>query len=535
MDTDISRPSAHPAGASDDTIVMGNQQQGTLLEKDGLINNPATTTRTTNIAGYATASTSVTAGNGSTIMTMDEAIEQLGNGPFQRRILLAAGLCFAADSMEVLLLSFLTVVLDVEWGLTDTQTSSITSSVFVGAMLGTLILGPMGDRIGRKPVFVWTAGIICVFGLLTAVVNNYATLVICRFLVGFGVGGLTVPFDTLAEFVPTAHRGTDLLAIEYFWTAGTLLVPILAYFSLSEGNWRLFVALCALPCLLSTLLGVLFVPESPRWLLSQGRHDEAVKILQAAAKINKVALPDDLYIKEESVVKEGGFADLLAPSWRRTTLFLWGTWFGFSFLYYGTIIAVTLVFAETSEVLDAYSFDYTAILASASAELAGTTIVLYSVDRIGRIPSQATSFLFGSISVFALCMLASLQNPLRWHLILTAFLSRMFFMAASCTCWVSTAEIMTTELRTTGHSAANAMARISGAVTPFVISNSTPFTVMGPVLLLVGALTAVCSAHLPETKGKAMGVHLVDTDDDDSEPNTSFQDMGEGNELPQLD
>lgn len=155
-------------------------------------------------------------------ITIDDAVESLGMGGFQYRVLFAAGLCFAADSMEVLLLSFLSVVLKAVWNLSDEQTATITSSVFVGALLGTLVLGYLGDHLGRKPVFTMTAGIICISGFLTAVANNFWTLLLFRFMVGFGVGGLTVPFDTLAEFVPNSHRGSNLLLIEYFWTAGTL-------------------------------------------------------------------------------------------------------------------------------------------------------------------------------------------------------------------------------------------------------------------------------------------------------------------------
>lgn len=78
--------------------------------------------------------------------------------------------------MEVLLLSFLTVILQAEWNMSEAQTNSIVSSVFIGALAGTLTLGPLGDRIGRKPVFTVTAAIICLFGLLTAACNTVRTL-----------------------------------------------------------------------------------------------------------------------------------------------------------------------------------------------------------------------------------------------------------------------------------------------------------------------------------------------------------------------
>jgi len=78
--------------------------------------------------------------------------------------------------MEVLLLSFLTVILQAEWNMTEAQTNSIVSSVFIGALAGTLTLGPLGDKIGRKPVFTVTAAIICLFGLLTAACNTVRSL-----------------------------------------------------------------------------------------------------------------------------------------------------------------------------------------------------------------------------------------------------------------------------------------------------------------------------------------------------------------------
>jgi MFS transporter, putative metabolite:H+ symporter len=176
-------------------------------------------------------------------------------GSFQYRILVAAGLCFAADAMEVLLLSFLAIVLQAEWGLSPQQTATLTCSVFIGSIVGSLVFGYLGDAYGRKPAFLWTALIICVFGFGTAAANSYMTLVVFRFMVGLGVGGVTVPFDIFAEVCPKAHRGGLLLLLGYFWTAGTILVVVLAYFSLrgDVNDWRIFVGLCGIPCLISSL------------------------------------------------------------------------------------------------------------------------------------------------------------------------------------------------------------------------------------------------------------------------------------------
>lgn len=75
-------------------------------------------------------------------------------------------------------------------------------------------------------------------------------------------------FDTLAEFVPNSERGTNLLEIEYFWTIGTISVPVVAWLTLGDSSyfdsWQLFVLICALPCLASAVIAVILVPESPR-------------------------------------------------------------------------------------------------------------------------------------------------------------------------------------------------------------------------------------------------------------------------------
>ena len=450
------------------------------------------------------------------IVHIDDAIERLGMGRFQLEILMAAGLCFAADAMEVLLLSFLAVILQVEWNLSVRRTNSIIAAVFAGAMIGTLILGPLGDKIGRKPVFSLTAAIIAIFGLGSAAVPNYEWFLLTRFMVGFGVGGLTVPFDTLAEFVPTSHRGRNLLYIEFFWTGGTLLVPILAWWSLGQrGSWQTFVVVCAVPCVLSTILGLIYVPESPRWLLTKGRHDKAVRILREAARRNNKdpfsVFPEgtELIDGETKGSAHASIGELFSPQWRKITLLLWGVWFGLAFLYYGVIFAVSMVFSEHQVEDDFghgghYEFDYSAILISASSEVVGLIIVLMTIDKWGRIATQTVTYIGGGTSCLLLGCLASVDAS-RNVLIFLAFLARMFMMGGSCTTWVSTTEILPTEIRATGHSAANALARIGGFLCPYIISEGTSLRAIGVFIFAVSMVTGLISWLLPETQGKAIG------------------------------
>jgi len=210
------------------------------------------------------------------------------------------------------------------------------------------------------------------------------------------------------------------------------------------------------------------------------------------------------------------------------------------FFYYGVIIAVSLVFtnedkelssssygddivaddddlgedvAETSS--SSYDFDFVAIFITASAEIFGLIAVLGTIDSIGRIPSQITAYRIGGFSTFVLgvfCVLWIEQNnnggistSHRAYLIALAFLARMATMASSCTTWVSTSEMLATDIRSTGHGAANAMARLGGFIAPYIITERNSMGTIGVLVLLVSLVTAECASRLPETAGKPMG------------------------------
>ena len=304
--------------------------------------------------------------------------------------------------------------------------------------------------------------------------TNYWNLLACLWFVGFGVGGLAVPFDILAEFLPATSRGKNLLIIEYFWTVGVLFVVVVAHSTLGTssitGNWRLFAMLCALPCFISIFIGLLCVPESSRWLCTVGRCEEALDILKHAATLNNkdvdILFPEGTRLVEEEE-EESDFCELFSPKWRWTTAKLWGTWGCFAFGYYGTIMVLTEIFDQESsassdndrfllllddrdlESTSSYHFDYSAIFVSSSAELLGTSFAILLVDRVGRIPLQVVSYAMAGIAVCSLCVFAA-NDAKRDILILLGFIARIFEMSGTCTTWVNTAEILTTDVRTTG-------------------------------------------------------------------------------------
>jgi MFS family permease len=452
------------------------------------------------------ASNSLTPSTEETI-SIDEAVERLSFGRFHRQILCASGLCYAADGMQVILLTFLAPVLQDEWNLSRSQAAGITSALFAGSLFGALVWGPCADRMGRRPVFLLATAVICVSSSGTSLLaDRYGKVIATIFGVGFGVGGLTIPFDILAEFLPTQSRGKNLIMINYTWTLGVLYVVAMAYFSLRthQASWRVFTFWCSFPSTLSFLFGYMYVPESPRWLATKGRMDEALNILRKAALINgndsERLFPATVTLKPITKVWHAKLFELLQPQWRNNTLRLWGAWFTFAFGYYGTVMLTTRIFSSN----DIGQFDYNAIFVSTLAEFLGTTLGLWMVDRMGRIPSQVKSYLLAGLFLLAFCVAAEYKAR-HWILLTFGFVARIFEMAATCMLWVSTAEIFNTEMRGAGHSSANALARIGAFFCPLVVENSTSLIRVGILMLFLHSITAFCVSQLPETMGREMG------------------------------
>jgi MFS family permease len=351
------------------------------------------------------------------------------------------------------------------------------------------------------------------FGAGTGLVNGFQALVAMRFFVGFGIGGLIVPFDIFAEFLPTEHRGQRLLFINCISALVALGVPIYAYHTIGMGrSWKWFVFLCEIPCLFSFVSGYFLVPESPRWLVSKGRKEEALDILRHAAAVNGKD-PDEIFPPDRSIkpepVEESGFLELFKPKWIKLTLLIWIVWFGFAFAYFGTILATTRVFEDDTDEAGqgdaAPTFNFSAIFISCTAEIVGLTFVIFTVDSYGRIKSQMLFYTLGGLCVFALCLPALVGKV--GMLTFIAFCARMCEMGASCLTWVMTSEVLTTDIRTTGHSAANAVARVGGFVSPYIVEGDTDLLRAGVIILAVHVVTVFAVSCIPETKGRPLGLH----------------------------
>ena len=185
---------------------------------------------------------------------------------------------------------------------------------------------------------------------------------------------------------------------------------------------------------------------------------------------------------------------------------LWAVWVGFAFTYFSMVMAITRIFDEEGNDEDGPDFDYLAIFISSASEFLGTAIAIEVVDRIGRIKALVCAFLLGGGSMFMVCIFNGVLT--KNFIVAFAFISRASGMAAACITWISTAELLSTNVRSTGHAAANSVARCGAFLSPFLVNEGSLDTI-GVSLLIVSILAALASSTLPETSGIELGKAII--------------------------
>jgi MFS transporter, VNT family, synaptic vesicle glycoprotein 2 len=210
------------------------------------------------------------------------------------------GIANSSDASEILCLSYVlsvdrfdaTILHHTAW-----RGGLLAATVFMGMLLGGLIVGAAGDgALGRQPLLVMGLAVNSLAGLVSAAATNVFVLSACRFVAGLGIGATVPPlFSLCSELAPPSSRGFWVTYVASFWMVGSIYVAIVGWIILGQaekntadddgfGWWRLFVAACAVPSCVGCILVHALVPESPRFLLLQGRHDEALSVAHRLSK-----------------------------------------------------------------------------------------------------------------------------------------------------------------------------------------------------------------------------------------------------------
>ena len=170
-------------------------------------------------------------------------------GRFQIILSFVTGLCWMADSMEIMILSILSPALHCEWGASQYKQAILTTVVFAGMMLSSAFWGKVSDKFGRRKALLISSFYLFFYGFLSAFAKNYTWILFLRFLVGFNIGCVPQSVTLFSEFLPTKQRGKCVVLLDCFWAFGACAEVLLASVVMPLGGWRWLLALSAFPSL----------------------------------------------------------------------------------------------------------------------------------------------------------------------------------------------------------------------------------------------------------------------------------------------
>ncbi|KAM6188148.1 synaptic vesicle glycoprotein 2C-like [Sarcoramphus papa] len=220
-------------------------------------------------------------------------IQECGHGCFQWALFFVLGMALMADGVEVFVVGFVLPSAETDMCIPNSGSGWLGDIVYLGMMVGAFFWGGLADKVGRRQSLLICMSVNGFFAFLSSFVQGYGFFLFCRLFSGFGIGG-AVPtvFSYFSEMLAREKRGEHLSWLCMFWMIGGIYASAMAWaiiphygWSFSMGSayqfhsWRVFVIVCALPCV-SSVVALTFMPESPRFLLEVGKHDEAWMILK---------------------------------------------------------------------------------------------------------------------------------------------------------------------------------------------------------------------------------------------------------------
>jgi sugar porter (SP) family MFS transporter len=443
-------------------------------------------------------------------------------GPHQRRLDLVTivatfgGLLFGYDTGVI---NGALEPMKADLGLTATGEGLVTSTLLAGAAIGALVCGKLNDVLGRKKTLVILAVLFFVGTLGGVFAPSLEVMIPSRVILGFAVGGASVTVPVyLAELAPTERRGSLAGRGELAIVVGQMLAFIMNaiignVWGEHEGVWRYMLAVAALPAV-ALFVGMLSMPESPRWLISKGRHDEALSVLlqvrseeRARAEMEEV----EYLAAEEEEAHMGGLSDLAVPWIRR--IFIAGIGVAVfqqctginSIMYYGTQVLERAGFSASAALI--------ANVANGVLAVIGSAICLFVLmDRVPRRKLIIGGFI-ATTTCHALIVLSAYLLPeglTKAFVILFFMVSFVFCMqlALNVPVWVIISEMFPLRLRGLGMGVCILCLWVANAIIAFlfpIVVEAIRIEGAFLVFVVLGLIAiAFLKVFLPETKDRSL-------------------------------
>jgi sugar porter (SP) family MFS transporter len=396
----------------------------------------------------------------------------------------------------------------------------MTAAVPLGALFAATIAGRITDRFGRRRVLMAAAAVFAVAALIAAAMNAIWVLVLARFVLGFAVGLAAVIAPLyIAESAPLAIRGTLVATYQLAITFGILVSYLAGLTFGGGGSWRLMFGLGALPAGLF-LVGLAFLPESPRWLVLHGLPDAArasIRRLRGAGADADRELAD---IQASATAGSGGISGLgalLAPAVRPALIVAMGLYF------LQQLSGINAVIYYAPEIFGQAGFDSgstqrLATVGVGTVNFLATILGMYLIDRLGRRPLLMLGFVGTAAAMLLIAVAVANPRLVPSWVVVAALLAYIACFAVSLgpLPHVMMSEVFPLRLRGAGMS----MASISNWGFNFLVVFTFPLMLAGPGLAVTFTIFAVICLggavftllRVPETTShslEAIEAHLM--------------------------
>jgi MFS family permease len=378
------------------------------------------------------------------------------------RVVVALGIAWVLDGLEVTIVGSVGSVLERPdtLGLGAAQVGWAGSLYVGGAVLGALVFGRLADRLGRKRLFLATLAVYMGATVATALSTGFAMFAACRFVTGIGIGGEYAAINSaIDELIPARVRGRVNLAINGSFWIGAALGALLSLVLLDERvlgarlGWRAGFGLGAVLAV-AILLVRRHVPESPRWLLANGRADEAARVVDAIerqvrgapSRIDARGASPQAPPAHRTLPSLAEVARVLrrAPYARRSAVVL-ALMVSQAFFYNAIFFTYALVLTRFYAVPDARVGLY--IIPFAAGNVLGPLVLGRLFDRVGRRRMIAATYALSGVALlltgaaFVAGLLDAATQTLAW--------SAVFFLAsaAASSAYLTVSEVFPLEMR----------------------------------------------------------------------------------------
>jgi MFS transporter, putative metabolite:H+ symporter len=403
------------------------------------------------------------------------------------------------DGFDINMMGLLLPGIIAAFGLKGGQAGVLASSVFLGMFAGSIVVGSLADRIGRKKMLVAAILIYCALSLVAASAWSYESLLAIRILQGVGLGAeVPLVFTYLSEYMPTKRRGLLLASSVFFWQASSFFASFVAIAVVPAYTWRGMFIVGALPAIV-LLFFWLRLPESVRFMIERGRIQDAERVVSGLSTVDPHSLPD---ASQAAGPEPARIREIFRGNYLRPTLGIWLMQFAGGAVFFGLAIWLPSLFGKMGLTI-VKSFAFSGLIAGAGAvgNLAGG----FLLDRWGRRTTVSAFLAIGGVLMFVWGLATSPVAVLALGALTSFFASG----GAGGPLFAYTSEIYPTRFRGTGTGWAAGWQRIGGILAPPALgallgmgaATYSFFAVLG-VVLLVGGIGGYLLGY--ETKGKSL-------------------------------